>query len=86
MKIEVYQDLEPAYKTNMNYLEDWVFHYNIHADKWAAIPRDHYHDYWNDFSHPSIIRSSKIETLLELLHKTKGDVSNLEEKLNVKSK
>lgn len=81
MKAEVYQDLEPAYKTNMNYLEDWVFHYNIHIDKWAAIPRDNYHDYWNDFSNPNIIRSSKIETLLELLHKTKGDASLIDELL-----
>jgi len=83
MKTEVCQDLEPSYKTNTNYLEDWVFHYNVHADKWAAIPRDNYSDYWNDFSHPSIIRSSKIETLLGLLHMVKGDVSKLDEILKI---
>jgi hypothetical protein len=26
---------------------DYVFHYNPYRDQWAAIPRDHYIDYFN---------------------------------------
>jgi len=61
------------------YLYDWVFHHNPYTNQWAAISRDIYTQYWDKYDLPGVIRSSKIETLLELLHKSKGDMDLLNE-------
>jgi hypothetical protein len=70
--METYQDLELP-KDDASYLYDWVFHHNAYAKSWAAIPRDVYTEYWDKHDHPNVLRSSKLETLLEILHKSKGD-------------
>jgi hypothetical protein len=59
------------------YLQNWVFVFNPFKKIWNAIPRECYNDYWNNIKHPDVIRSSKIETLLEVLHKTQGEKSKL---------
>lgn len=69
-----------------SYLGDWVFHYNPHAELWAAIPRDSYNEYWSVYTHPSILRSKKLETLLSLLNKSKGDVKVIEKLVSGKNK
>lgn len=63
--------------TDDHYMQDWVFHYNIFTEKWAAIPRELYQQYWSDSAVEGVIRSSKIETLISLLHKTKGDIDEI---------
>lgn len=78
-KQETYQDLEKTYDNSLSYLEDWVFHFNSFTNHWAAIPRDNYTDYWNDYKHSSVLRSKHLNTLLDLLHKTKGDVEMIEQ-------
>jgi hypothetical protein len=70
--METYQDLE-FFKDDTSYLYDWVFHHNGYTKSWAAIPRELYTQYWDKHDHPNILKSSKLETLLELLHKSKGD-------------
>ncbi len=79
--METYQDYE-FMKNDMSYLYDWTFHYNHYTKQWAAVPRDVYNQYWDKYDLPGIIRSSKLETLLELLHKSKGDVDLLNEIVN----
>jgi len=69
-------------ENNLNYLNDWVFHYSSLRNQWAAIPRETYNEYWNDFSSPEILRSKELDTLLELLHKIKGDKNLIEKLLN----
>lgn len=71
---ETYQDLEASYHKEPEalYLNDWVFHYNPYTELWAAIPRDLYHSYWNNFEHPRILRAKFLNTLVDLLHKSKG--------------
>lgn len=59
------------------YLTDWVFHYNPFDELWAAIPRDVYNEYWNDYTHPKVFKSKKIKTLLDLLHEGKGDLKTI---------
>lgn len=59
---------------NKVYLHDWVFHYNVLTSSWAAIPRELQTQYWSNYDLEGILRSSKIETLLEILYKTKGDL------------
>lgn len=76
--METYQDLElEPIKEDPSYLYNWVFHFNSYANLWAAIPRDSYTEYWDRYDHPDVLKSSKLETLLELLHKSKGDVELL---------
>ena len=77
--METYQDYEDFIKQDLSYLYDWVFHYNHYNETWSAIPRDMYNKYWDNYDLPGVIKSSKIETLLELLHKSKGDVDLLNE-------
>ena len=66
-------------RSELSYLEDWVFHYNSITNNWAAIPRECYSEYWNNYKHPDILRSKHLNTLLDLLHKTKGDKNTIED-------
>lgn len=70
--METYQDFE--FKDDMSYLYDWVLHFNPYTKLWSAVPREIYKEYWDKHDHPNVLRSSKLQTLLELLHKSKGDV------------
>jgi hypothetical protein len=78
-KQETYQDFENVYDNSLTYLEDWVFHFNSFTKDWAAIPRGIYNEYWNNFKHPDVLRSKNLNTLLDLLHKTKGNFEAIEE-------
>lgn len=69
---------------NKDYLYDWVFHYNIYNETWSAIPRDKYNDYWSNAQLEGVLRSKSYETLMEILHRTAGDISQLEKKINLK--
>lgn len=55
------------------HLHDYVFHYNMFTRNWAAIPRESYQAYWSDMNHPGIIRSSSIDTLIEIVKKVEYD-------------
>jgi hypothetical protein len=67
-------DQEPYYKPqDLSYLEDWVFHFNSFTEEWAAVPRETYNEYWNQNDHPDVLRSRNLNSLLDLLHKSKGD-------------
>jgi DNA-directed RNA polymerase subunit F len=78
-KQETYQDLENVNDNPLIYLEEWVFHYNSFANQWAAIPREKYKEYWNDFRHPDVLKSKHLNTLLDLLHKSKGNIEVIED-------
>lgn len=63
---------------DLTYLNDWVFHFNSFTEQWAAVPRGTYNEYWNDYTNASVLRSKNLNTLLELLHKSKGDATLIE--------
>jgi hypothetical protein len=67
---------------SLEYLNDWVFHFNSFTEHWAAIPRETYSEYWNDYKNASVLRSKNINTLLELLYKAKGDANIIEHIIN----
>jgi hypothetical protein len=67
---------------DQSYLNDWVFHFNSFTEQWAAIPRDSYDEYWNDYKNASVLRSKSLNTLLELLHKAKGSTGVIEHIIN----
>jgi hypothetical protein len=74
MKQETYMDEEPYYKPqDLSYLEEWVFHFNSFTEEWAAVPRGTYKEYWNQYDHQDVLRSRNLNSLLDLLHKSKGD-------------
>jgi hypothetical protein len=81
---ELYQDFEPGYDNNKEYLHDWFFHFNPFTCDWNAVPRDKQLEYWSNLNCENVVRSKSFPTLLEILHITRGDVSNLDTKLNVK--
>jgi hypothetical protein len=62
-------------------LYGWLFHFNPYTKTWAAIPRDLYNQYWDNYELQGVIRSSKFSTLLEILQKTEGE--DIEKKLNI---
>jgi hypothetical protein len=61
-----------------NYLYNWVFHFNSFDGIWSAIPRDVYNQYWNNPNVDGIIRSKSINTLSEIINKTKGNIKLIE--------
>lgn len=63
------------------HLHNWVFNFNPYTQKWAAIPREMYNEYWNNSEASGIIKSSSFPTLLEIVSKTEG--IDVEKKLNV---
>lgn len=65
-----------------SYLNDWVFHFSTFTEQWAAIPRDAYNEYWNDYKNAGVLRSKSINTLLDLLHKAKGSSDVVEQIIN----
>jgi hypothetical protein len=68
---------------DQSYLNDYVFHYSSFNEQWAAIPREQYTQYWSNYNLKGIIRSRSFNTLLDIIHKTKGDLNDLNKKLNI---
>ena len=60
------------------YIYNWVFHFNEFTGLWSAIPRDTYNQYWDNPNVDGVIRSKSIETLTEIIRKTKGEVGEIE--------
>ena len=54
-----------------NCIGDWIFHYNTIGKFWKAAKRDDYNQLFNGGD--DVLKSSKFETLLEIISKTNGD-------------
>ena len=46
---------------------NWVFHFNPYTNQWAAIPRELYNDYWNNYELERVIKSNKF-SIKQILH------------------
>jgi len=55
------------------HMHDWVFHFSCFTNTWAAIPRELYQQYWNNFDVEGVYHSSKIDTLIDLVGKLAKD-------------
>ena len=62
-----------------SYMFEWFFHFNPYTNLWNAIPRGAQTDYWNNVKHPDVLRSKHLNTLLDMLHRTKGDMGMIED-------
>lgn len=60
---------------NKDTLYQWLFHYNHYSEKWSAFKREDYVDVFNGKKKP--LSSSNINTLIEIIGKTKGDITKL---------
>ncbi len=57
---------------------DYVFHFNIYTKQWAAIHREDYHTHLNGLpTKHRVIRSSSINTCIELVHRGEDFVKNI---------
>jgi len=67
--------------TNKDCLYEWVFHYNIYTGFWNAFKREDYSFYFNDSENPDlcVYKSTKIETLIEILVKMNCDPNGIAE-------
>ena len=66
---------------HMTYTEnlyDYVLHYNPYKDRWYAIPRDKYNEYWNSPDVEGVLCSKKHETLIELIAKGDEFINSIE--------
>jgi hypothetical protein len=83
MKNEVYTDLEPSITEHpcgsRGALYNFVFHFNAYTGLWSAIHRDDYLQYWSNSSHTNVIRSKSVDTLQEIIIKTGGELSKIEQ-------
>ena len=61
-------------------LYDWLFHYNHFTDKWSAFRRENYVQHFNNGK--DSIRSSNLNTLVEIIGNTDGDTSKLKTENN----
>lgn len=61
-------------------LHDFVFHFNTYTNKWRTVHRDYYSELFSGGEH--IIESSRITTLMDIINRTRGDISRAEELLN----
>ena len=50
-------------------LQDWIFHYNIYTGNWEAAKREHYVYLFSGTKPQAIIKSPKIDVLVELINK-----------------
>lgn len=60
-----------------NDLHDWIFHYNIYAEKWEAAKREHYVYLFSDRKPEYVISAKRIDVLIELINKTKGNINKI---------
>jgi hypothetical protein len=65
-----------------NSLYDWIFRYNSYTNNWCATQRDNYHDLFSDVDSDEVLKSSSIETLIEIINKINGDINNIKSILN----
>ena len=54
-----------------NHLSDWIINYNYITKTWRAVKRDDYRELFNGGN--NIIKSNKLDTLVEILNRTNGD-------------
>lgn len=61
-------------------LYNWLFHFNSHTNVWSAFKREDHSAYWNGTdSKYAIIKSKDIDTIKEIIMRTNGDKTKLNE-------
>lgn len=80
-KEESYIHEPTAAEMGMHEVYNWVFHFNIYDNVWAAIPRQLTQAYFNDQKTPGILFSRELDTLVDLISGTGGYEDSIDELL-----
>jgi predicted RecB family nuclease len=61
-------------------LYGWVFHFNPYTQLWNTVRREDYFLLFSgvDKSSDKVLKSSQVNTLVELINKTKGEPERIE--------
>ena len=65
------------YLCRMEHLYDWIFNYNPYKKEWRAVKREDYSLLFSAINSNQIIRSSDLNTLVEIISATNGDTTKL---------
>jgi len=57
-------------------LYQWIFNYNPYTQDWRAVKREDYIQLFSD-NDEIVLKSSKIDTLVEIIKKTNGKLNKL---------
>ena len=52
----------------MENLHGWIFTYNQYESNWMAVKRDDFPLLFSDIKNKNILKSNKIETLIEIIN------------------
>jgi hypothetical protein len=61
-------------------LGDFVFHYNEYTNQWQCASRDNYRELFSGGN--NVLSSSRFEVLVEIINRTRGDLSKANELIN----
>lgn len=59
-------------------LNDWIFNWNCYTEQWRAVKRDDYKELFNNNNSPLVLRSSRFQTLVDLINRTDGNKEKIE--------
>ena len=68
--------------TENNTLYDWVFRFNTMDSCWYATKRDNFNDFYSNIKSDKLLKSKNINTLVEIINKTDGDIKKINKLLN----
>ena len=54
-----------------------LFHYNNHTSQWAAIPREIYTEYWNNYKNANILKNKHLNILLDNLSNENSTIGKI---------
>jgi len=55
----------------------WVYTYNPFEEIWKACKREHYLELFSNNNSKNVLKSNKIDTLVDIINKTNGDLTKL---------
>ncbi len=59
------------------YQQQWLYHFSPYEGIWKACKREHYLELFSNNNSKNVLKSSKIDTLVEIVNKTNGDLTKL---------
>lgn len=73
--MDIYTDYEKPIE--MDRLYQWWFTYNPMTQVWCACHNEYKNAVYNDHTSPNVIRSKSIDTLIELIIRTDGNIEEM---------
>jgi len=55
----------------------YIYSFNPYENVWRACKREHYLELFSNNDSKNVLKSSKIDTLVDIINKTNGDLTKL---------